>query len=194
MPKEAFYRQLNLSLELREKFVSDVQRITVEYSLTAESLHIDKSDDLLEILVLTIRLKKKAFDNRIVETIARQNKHKLVFCLNYGDQEQLALYSGKLYKTQWRPATGGMLEARGRTLPEIWNGFVEQIALADETPTTSEVSIEDRLRRQEHIAKLQKEMAKLERLARKETQPKKKFELYQQIQVLKKQLADIEQA
>ena len=81
MPKDAFYRQLNLSPELKEKFVSDVRRITMEYVLTAESINVDKSDELAEILVLTIQLKKQEFDNRIVETIARQNKHKLVFLL-----------------------------------------------------------------------------------------------------------------
>lgn len=129
MPKDAFYRQLNLSPELKEKFVSDVRRITMEYVLTAESINVDKSDELAEILVLTIQLKKQEFDNRIVETIARQNKHKLVFLLTYEDQQQLALYSSKLYKTSWMPAEEMKLEARGQNIPAIWEGFVEQIAL-----------------------------------------------------------------
>lgn len=192
MPKEAFYRQLNLSPELKEKFVSDVRRITMEYALTAESINVDKSDDLLEILVLTIQLKKQEFDNRIVEAIARQNKHKLVFILSFEDQQQLAMYSSKLYKTPWLPAEEMKLEARGQNIAAIWESFVEQIALIGEKPAAAELSIEERLRRQEKIAKLQKDIAKLERMTRKEIQPKKKFELYQQVQALKKQLEEIE--
>lgn len=192
MPKEAFYRQLNLSPELKEKFVSDVRRITMEYALTAESINVNKSDDLLEILVLTIQLKKQEFDNRIVEAIARQNKHKLVFILSFEDQQQLAMYSSKLYKTPWLLAEEIKLEARGLTIAEIWASFVEQIALIDEKPTAVELSIEERLRRQEQIAKLQKDIAKLERMTRKEIQPKKKFGLYQQVQALKKQLKELE--
>ena len=187
MPKEAFYRQLNLSPELKEKFVSDVRRITMEYALTAESINVDKSDELAEILVLTIQLKKQEFDNRIVEAIARQNKHKLVFLLAYEDQ-QLALYSSKLYKTLWMPAEDIKLEARGQSIPAIWEGFVEQIALTEEKPAAAPMSIEERLRRQEQIAKLRKDMEKLEAKTRKEIQPKKKFELYQQVQTLRKQL------
>ena len=141
MPKEAFYRQLNLSPELKEKFVSDVRRITMEYVLTAESINVDKSDELAEILVLTIQLKKQEFDNRIVEAIARQNKHKLVFLLAYEDQQQLALYSSKLYKTSWMPAEEIKLEARGQSIPAIWEGFVEQIALTEEKPAAAPMSI-----------------------------------------------------
>ena len=192
MPKEAFYRQLNLSPELKEKFVSDVRRITMEYALTAESINVDKSDELAEILVLTIQLKKQEFDNRIVEAIARQNKHKLVFLLIYEDQQQLALYSSKLYKTSWMPAEEMKLEARGQNIPAIWEGFVEQIALPEEKPASAPMSIEERLRRQEQIAKLRKDMDKLEAKTRKEHQPKKKFELYQQVQALRKQLEEIE--
>ena len=175
MPKEAFYRQLNLSPELKEKFVSDVRRITMEYVLTAESINVDKSDELAEILVLTIQLKKQEFDNRIVETIARQNKHKLVFLLTYEDQQQLALYSSKLYKTSWMPAEEMKLEARGQNIPAIWEGFVEQIALPEEKPAAAPMSIEERLRRQEQIAKLRKDMEKLEAKTRKDIHPKKKF-------------------
>lgn len=164
----------------------------MEYVLTAESINVDKSDELAEILVLTIQLKKQEFDNRIVETIARQNKHKLVFLLTYEDQQQLALYSSKLYKTSWMPAEEMKLEARGQNIPAIWEGFVEQIALPEEKPAAAPMSIEERLRRQEQIAKLRKDMEKLEAKTRKEIQPKKKFELYQQVQALRKQLEEIE--
>ena len=147
MPKETFYRQLNLSPELKEKFVSDVRRITMEYVLTAESINVDKSDELAEILVLTIQLKKQEFDNRIVEAIARQNKHKLVFLLTYEDQQQLALYSSKLYKTSWMPAEEMKLEARGQNIPAIWEGFVEQIALIEEKPASAPMSCESSWRK-----------------------------------------------
>lgn len=192
MPKEAFYRQLNMSPELKDKFVSDVRRITMEYTLTAESINVDRSDELQEILLLTIQLKKQEFDNRIVEAIARQNKHKLVFILVYEDQIQLALYSSKLYKTPWVIATDAKLDARGNTIAEIWNGFVEQIALIDEKPASTEMGLTERLQRQEQIKKLQKDIEKLDRMTRKEIQPKKKFEMYQQVQALQKQLEEIE--
>ena len=102
MPKEAFYKQLSLAADVRQSFVSDVQRITMEYVLTPESIHVDICDDLKEILILELQMKGTDSDYRIIENIARQNQHKILFHLKYDTKEQLALYQGKLYKTDWR--------------------------------------------------------------------------------------------
>ena len=54
--------------------------------------------------------------------------------------------------------------------------------------------IDTKLQRQEMILKLQKEIEKLEKRTQSEVQPKKKFELYQQLQELNKKLEDTENA
>ena len=40
MPKEAFYKHLAITKMLKEKFVSDVDRIFVENSLTKDNLNL----------------------------------------------------------------------------------------------------------------------------------------------------------
>lgn len=61
IPKEAFYKHLSITSELKEKFVSDVDRIYVEWSLTKENLHLDREADTKEILVLIVELKRQEF-------------------------------------------------------------------------------------------------------------------------------------
>jgi Domain of unknown function (DUF4391) len=188
MPKEAFYKRLNLSSELREKFVSDVKRIVMEYKLAPDTLNVEKGGEISEILVLSIDLKKKDMDYRIVESIARQNPHKLLFLLKFLDQGQFVLYYSKLYKTRWIPLTDLRLDARGLNLDNIWEGFIEQIALQMDIPAKECLSIAEKLKKQDTILKLQKEIEKLDRLSRNEKQPKKRFELFTQLQGLKKKL------
>jgi Domain of unknown function (DUF4391) len=191
MPKEAFYKRLTLSSELREKFVSDVKRVVIEYKLAPDTLNFEKGGEITEILVLSIDLKKQDMDYRIVESIARQNLHKLLFLLKFQDQGQLALYYSKLYKTRWMPITDLTLDARGLNLDNIWEGFIEQIALQkDVIPFDKRLSIAEKLKKQDAILKLQKEIDKLERLSRNEKQPKKRFELFTHLQGLKKKLSD----
>jgi hypothetical protein len=191
MPKEAFYKNLNLSSELKERFVSDIKRISIEYKLSPDTLNLDKSGETSEILVLSIELKKQELDYRIVESIARQNAHKLLFLLKFQEQGQLALYYGKLYKTGWAPLTDLRLEARGLSLDSIWEEFIEQIALQENIiPSCDSLTIDEKLKKQDTILKLQKEIDKLERLSRSEKQPKKRFELYTRLQGLKKTLAE----
>ena len=190
MPKEAFYKRLTLSSEIRDNFVADVKRIVMEYKLAPDTINIAKGEEVSEILVLSIELKKQEMDYRIVENIARQNAHKLLFLLKFGNKGQLALYYNKLYKTGWMPLADINLDARGLDLDSIWEGFIEQVALQETVPVDDRLSVPEKLKKQDAILKLQNKIEKLERLSRNEKQPKKRFELYTQLQGLKKKLAE----
>lgn len=188
MPKEAFYKRLTLSNELKEKFVSDVKRIVMEFKLTPDTLNIEAGGDIAEILVLSIELKKRDFDTRIIEAIARQNAHKLLFLLKYEDQAQMAFYYNKLYLSEWVSLDSLILETQGLKLENIWKGYIEQIALGKAFAKADELSLDEKLERQNSMLKLQKEISKLEKLSFNEKQPVRRFELYQQLQNLKSQL------
>ena len=144
IPKEAFYRNLQLTAALKENFVSDVERITVENSLTQGNLNLTADTEIKEILLLSIALKKETFDGKIIEAIARQNPHKLVFLLFYDNERQLALlHHGKLYRTPWIPADNISLTLRGQSLNAIWEGFVEHIALFGDAHASDDTQSED---------------------------------------------------
>jgi len=192
IPKEAFYKHLTLSSDLKEKFVTDVKRITISNSLTAATLNLKESTQISEILVLTIDLKKQQFDGHIVENIARQNPHKLLFLLRFDDKAQLAVYYAKLYATAWILYEDITLTAKGFSLDAVWQGFLEQIALQDGlTKHNPDEDIDTKLQRQEMILKLQKDIEKLEKRTQSELQPKKKFELYGQLQETKQKLEEL---
>lgn len=189
LPKEAFYKHLSLAKPVKAAFVSDVERIVVENSLTRASLKLSADSEIEEILVLSILLRKRDFDERIIEAVARQNPHRLVFLLACEDMRQLALYHGKLYRSSWAPETELALTANGFSLAEIWNGFIEQIALHGErTESAAHMTIDERLAQQEKMVKLEKQIAKTEAAAWKETQPKKRFELYSRVHKYKQEL------
>ena len=193
LPKEDFYKRLSLTAALKEKFVADVEQIYVENSLTKERLNLARDSAVQEILLLAVMLKKKDFDGKVIETIARQNSHELIFLLLYEEEAQLAVYRGKLYSSSWLPKTELALTARRFSLEEILTGFIEQIALVGEEGKTDENrSIDERLHLQEKIGKLTKLIEKTERAAWKEVQPKKKFELFQKLKGYKKEWEDLQ--
>ena len=191
LPKDAFYKHLPISSVLKEKFISDVDRIYVEWSLTKDNLHLEKDGKIKEILILLIELKKQSFDAKIIESIARQNPHELVFILSFEGKRQLAIYHSKLYRSPWMNKTDVELTAVGFSVDEIMDCLIEQIALTEESEGREELSIDDRLARQEQIEKLQKQIEKAEVAAWKEQQPKKRFELYSRVQEYKKELEEI---
>ncbi len=192
LPKEAFYKHLPLTKILKEKFVSDIDRIMVENSFTKENLNLASDAEIKEILLLSISLKNRIFDGKIIEAIARQNPHKLVFLLSFENQKLLAIYHNKLYRTLWMDHDEITLKLQGYSLDEIWDSFIEQIALYEErTEQTEDLSIEDRLEIQDQILKLEKQIYKIENAMWKEQQPKKKFELHARLREYQKKLEDL---
>ena len=192
LPKEAFYKHLPLSVALKQKFVSDVDRITVENSLTKGNLNLEKDSEIREIMLLSISLKKQDFDGKIVEAIARQNPHKLIFLLVYDAERQLAVYHSKLYRTKWMKENNLSLTLAGNTLDEIWDDLVRQIAVSSEAVLKQEgQTIDEQLKTQDEINRLNKLITKTETAAWKEQQPKKRFELYTELQKYKEQLEEI---
>jgi len=191
LPKEAFYKHLPISNVLKEKFISDVDRIYVEWSLTKDNLHLEKDGKIKEILILLIELKKQSFDAKIIEAIARQNPHELIFILSFESERQLAIYHSKLYHSPWMNKTDVELTARGFSVDEIMDSFIEQIVLNEESESREELSIDERLARHEQIEMLQKQIEKIDAAAWKEQQPKKRFELYSRVQEYKKKLEEI---
>lgn len=192
LPKEAFYKHLPLTAAVKAKFVSDVDRIQVENTLTKDNLNLGKESEIKEILLLSITLKKQDFDGKIVEAIARQNPHKLVFLLVYEDQRQLAVYHSKLYRSAWVQEKELDIALQGSTLDEIWDDLVRQIAISSEALLKQEnQSVEEQLRKQDEINRLQKLIEKTEAAAWKEQQPKKRFELYTRLQEYKRQMEEI---
>ena len=192
LPKEAFYKHLPLTKILKEKFVSDVDRIVVENSFTKENLNLASDAEIKEIMLLSISLKNQEFDGKVIEAIARQNPHKLVFLLSFEDQQQLAIYHNKLYRTLWMAHDEIELKLQGYSLDEIWDFFIEQIALyVERADETADLSIEDRLEIQDQILKFEKQIDKTKNAMWKEQQPKKKFELHTRLREYQKKLEDL---
>lgn len=188
IPKEAFYKHLSLSTALKSKFVSDISRIVAENSLTKGNLNLVKDSEIKEILLLSIEIKKQDYDQRIIEAIAKGNPHKLVFLMSYEDQKQLAVYYQKLYMTEWMPEAKVKLHLSGDNLDNIWSGLVRQIAIEPDVQSGSNLNLDDQLGRLDEIKLLQQQIQKLEKAAWGETQPKKKFALYQDLKKNKEQL------
>jgi len=91
-------------------------------------------------------------------------------------------------QTQWRPADQYSIELKGIDLDKVWENIVAQIGgitIADNNTLDEQIQLD------ESRQKLEKEIAKLEKLARSEKQPRKKFELVQQLRKLEFELRRI---
>lgn len=192
VPKEKLIDKLNLSPVLKESIKDHVKRFTIANELSPKSMNIAKGEAVSGIFVMEVLLKQKSIDYKLIEAVARKNKHKLLFALSCKDEIQLAVFYGKLYCSDWVKQNDIQLEIKGDNFDAVWENIVAQIALVKTEVAIEQrdTSIATRLAKQEGRIKLKKEIDQLEKQARKETQPKRKFEIVGKVSELKKKLEE----
>lgn len=192
LPKNAFYRNLNLSQKLKDSFVSDIENIYVVNSLRNDNLNLNSFSDVKEILVLSLTVRKAEINKKILEAIAQQNPHKLLFILNFDEDQRLAVYYRKLYQSNWMDPNDLQLEIQGTSLDEIWKGIIEQIAIEEKLPErATHLNLDQKLEIQAKILELKELINKKEKAIKKEMQPKKQYEMYKELQKYQKELEDM---
>ena len=130
-----------------------------------------------------VSLKRKEYDERTIAQISKLIIQNMLLVLEYQDECRLAIYHTKLIQSEWQKTADCTVTLRGLDLSAVWQNVVTQVG---EIHVEEGNTLEQQIAVDEHRAKVQKEIARLEKLARKETQPKKKFELVQRINDLKK--------
>lgn len=95
---------------------------------------------------------------------------------------KFAIYHTKVMQTEWKSSYEQRIELRGLNLDRVWENIVIAVGgvSLEQGNTLDEQIVIDEKRQ-----KLEKEIVKLEKQARTEKQPKKKFELVQRIRELR---------
>ena len=183
LPKTAIYAKFNMSPAAKDKFDADISRITIVSEISPKTTTIAAGESISSIHVLLVALKHKNYNVATIVQLNQLINQRMVLVLECGEERRLAVYHTKLIQSEWQPPDDCTLSLKGLNLDDVWNNIVVQIGSIDVEVGNS---LEEQIAVDEERSKIQKEIDRLEALARKEKQPKKKFELVQQIQELKK--------
>ena len=186
LPKSQIYKKFQLNNAQQTKFDLDISRIDIVNEISSRTIPaIRVGSKVKSFYVLSVRLKKKIIDYKNIERIAKLIPQNLVFALQFEEEIQLAVFCERMFTTAWIPEAQVQLELQGLTFDEVWENIIKKIEGGE---WASNLSLSENIELKEKKEKLQKEIAKLEKLARKEIQPKKKFELVSQNRNLEDEL------
>ena len=175
----------DMNAERRKRFEADIARMVLTNEVSPVSINLPAGEQVQSFFVLQVTLKGKEFDAQNIALLARLFGQRLVMMLEYEGRQRLALWQGRLYMTEWADAGAWTLPLTGLNLDQAWEHIVAQIAGIDREPGRD---LDEQLAQAAQREKLQKEMARLEKQARAERQPKKKFELVQKIKAKQKEM------
>lgn len=184
LPKKAIYAKFQMSPAAKAKFDTDISRINIVGEISPNTTGIAAGESVGAIFVLLVSLKQKNFQPGTIAQISKLIDQNMLLILEHDGQQKLAIYHTKLIQTEWTSAADCSIELKGLNLDAVWESFITQVGgITIQEGNT----LDEQIAADEQKAKLEKEIARLEKLARTEKQPKKKFELYQQINQMRKQ-------
>lgn len=202
IPKQKFYEKIDVSPALKRVFVEQIKTIYWRNKLAATTLNLAPGTSVDEIEIIEIKLSSQELDEAVLRQIDKEIPYHILFVLECEGKYRAVIgykeksVSGKsafkvdrYYSTGWMEASELPVRIEGLTIDAAYENFVRQIAGPElEQSAAGEITLKDSIEIQKQREQLQKQIAMLEAKIRKEKQPKKKFQLSQQINKLKQEL------
>ena len=177
-----------LSGEKRKQFDDDIGRIIITNEISPVSVNIKEGEQVKSIFVLQVELKNKAYNERNIVLIAKLFGQHLLIVLKYADEVQFAIYQTRLLHSEWMEVDNACVKLSGLDLDAVWENLVTKVS---GIVVTDEHSLDEQIVIEQEKDKLMKQIEELDRKARKETQAKKKFEMFQRLKEYQKKLQDL---
>lgn len=177
-----------LSGEKRKQFDDDIGRIIITNEISPVSVNIKEGEQVKSIFVLQVELKNKAYNERNIVLIAKLFGQHLLIVLKYADEVQFAIYQTRLLHSEWMEVDNACVKLSGLDLDAVWENLVTKVS---GIVVTDEHSLDEQIVIEQEKVKLLKQIEELDRKARKETQAKKKFEMFQRLKEYQKRLEEM---
>ena len=185
LSKNAVYDKFQMNTAAKEHMDRDISRIYIVNEVSASRVNLNEGEVVKSFYVISVLLKRKDYDEKNIITLSKLIPQNMVMVLEYENQARLAVYHSKLMQTEWREKNELSIELKGLDLDTVWENIIIQVGgLTVEQGNT----LDEQIAVDEQKEKIEKEIARLEKMARTEKQPNKKFQLAQQVKALKKQL------
>ena len=182
LPKKAIYAKFLMNTAQKDRFDADISKITIVNEVSANTTIIPAGETVKSFYVLLISLKTRDYDERNIISLSKLIPQNMLMVLEFEAKCRLAVYRTKLLQSAWKKTADCTVQLNGTNLDAVWENIVTQVG--DITVEEGNY-LNEQIAANDERAKLEKEIAKLEKLARAEKQPKKKFELANKIKALK---------
>ena len=199
VPKNAFYKHLEVNAKIKQHFVEDVASIHWLYKLAPSTIHVEDGKLVHEIVVFSAVLKVKDCPNDVFLFIDRNMPRHVVFVLEYEDRYKVLLnYKAwkdgqnsqfdiiKTFATDWLTAERLLLTLEGQTMDALYEAMAGQVSgfgtrKAEDTKRIVEL--------EGLIDKAKREVESIQKRIRNERQLNRQMELNGAARGIKKKIA-----
>ena len=199
VPKNAFYKHLEVNAKMKQHFVDDVDSINWLYKIAPSTVNVADGKAVHEIVVFSVELKSKDCPDDVFIFIDQKLPRHVVFLLEYdGNYKVLLNYKEwkegqsdqfkivKTFATEWLTADQLSLSLEGQTMDAIYEAMAGQVSGFG---TTNAQDTKRIVELENLITKGKKEVETLQKKIRNERQLNRQMELNGAARGIKKQIA-----
>lgn len=186
LPKAQLFKRFDWTASQRERFDAEVSRLDFVNWIAPRTLPaIAVGSEVSEIFVVEVSLKTSDFDIKNINLIAKSIPQHIVYMLRYDNEIKLAVYHSKLFSSVWQDIDVATLPLNGLNLDSVWENIVSSIG---EFSVEQDKSLTEQIKMDEECDKLLRQITALERQMNAAKQPRRKRELFLELQKLKSRL------
>lgn len=188
LPKKAVYEKFQMNTAVKDKMDADISRMTIVNEITPDKVHIPAGEEVSSFFVLHVALKKKDFDEKTIAMLSKLIPQNILFILECEGESKLAIYHSKIMQTSWKKTEEQQIELKGLNLDKVWENIV---VIVGNVSIEQGKTLDEQIAIDEKRQKIKKEIDKLEKQARAERQPKKKYEMIKRLKAYQDQIISI---
>ena len=186
LPKANIYQKYQFSAAQRLLIDTSVARLDFVNAIITTTLPaVAEGTEVKGIFVVDVELKRSDFDSKAIILVAKAIPQRIIFALRYADKVRFAAYHTKFFISDWQQVGNACLPLSGLNFDMVWSNLISSIGnfvVEQENSLTEQIKID------EDKQKLQQQIANLERQMNATKQPRRKRELFLEIQKLTKSL------
>ena len=186
LPKAQLFRRFDWTTSQRDRFDAEVSRLDFVNWIAPRTLPaISEGIEVKEIFVIEVSLKSRDFDQKNIVMLAKSIPQRVIYLLRFEDEAMLAVYHAKLFTAPWQSLESASVELSGLDLDAVWQSVVSSIG---QFSVEQDKSFAEQIRADEERAKIERQIATLVRQMKATKQPRRKRELFVELQKLKEKL------
>ena len=186
LPKKAIFDRFKPSPSDRKLFDEQINRMAIVAEISPQTVAIKASEDVSAVYVVLVMLKTAECDKKNIAILSKLIDQRMLFVLQSGETARLAVYrADKVLMSESKPLDDWKLPLSGLDLEAVWENAIAQIGGID---LAGGKDLDATIAENDRREKLQKQIETLEKKAMTQRQPRKKWELAEELRRLKIEL------
>jgi len=183
LPKKAIFDKFKPSSADRQRFDSEIRRLAIVNEVSPSTTNIAKGENVGSFYVVLVSLRSAECDKKNLELLSKLIPQNLLFVLEYSNTARLAVYrAGRVIQSEWKPVNECGVKLTGLNLDTAWENIISQVGGLEIAEGST---LDEQIIAAEERAKLLQRIERLEKQARSEKQPRRKWELVEEVRRLK---------